>query len=181
MKIVSLLVALTLVVGCAEKKEETQVQKPVETTNENQKANAVGGLNWEIPSKWEVDFSKPMRIATYKIDSETECGVFYFGEGQGGNIQSNIDRWIGQFSETDRTQPETNSFEVSGVKVTVLSMSGTFVPGMMSSGNPKPGYALLGAIVESEKAPVFFKLTGPENVVSGAKTDFMALLNSIKK
>ena len=38
-----------------------------------------------------------MRLATYQVPESGECGVYYFGQGQGGGVEANIDRWIGQF------------------------------------------------------------------------------------
>ena len=48
-----------------------------------------------------------MRAASYTIppaagDSEGgECVVYYFGSGQGGGVEANIKRWIGQFTAPD--------------------------------------------------------------------------------
>ena len=46
--------------------------------------------------------SKPMRKATYGIPAAPgaeagECGVFFFGKGQGGSVDDNLSRWAGQF------------------------------------------------------------------------------------
>jgi hypothetical protein len=65
-------------------------------------ADSGGGLRWDASAGWKPDAQRPMRLATYTIaatgDHEgAECGVYYFGPGQGGSIQANLDRWIGQF------------------------------------------------------------------------------------
>ncbi|HYM12336.1 MAG TPA: hypothetical protein VEU62_16490, partial [Bryobacterales bacterium] len=47
------------------------------------------GIQWATPSGWKPEGSRPMRAATYAIpaargDKEAgECGVYYFGPGQG--------------------------------------------------------------------------------------------------
>ncbi|HEX4621213.1 MAG TPA: hypothetical protein VH208_06570 [Myxococcaceae bacterium] len=43
----------------------------------------------------------------------------------------------------------------------------------------KPGFKLLGAIVDGPQGPVFFKLTGLVKTVDGARADFDKMLKSI--
>src|SRR4051794_6296640 len=57
---------------------------------------------WTDPVEWQrVAPTSAMRKATYKIahqpkDSEdAEVAVFYFGSGEGGGTEANIQRWIG--------------------------------------------------------------------------------------
>src|SRR5712664_3222342 len=64
---------------------------------------SAAGVSWTVPKRWTEEPRRAMRVATYRIpaapkDSEpAECGVFYFGAGQGGEVASNVDRWISQF------------------------------------------------------------------------------------
>jgi hypothetical protein len=51
----------------------------------------------------------------------------------------------------------------------------------MKAGTPKPGYRLIGAIVEAPEGMVFFKLTGPAKTVQAAKPAFDKMLQSISK
>ena len=39
-----------------------------------------------------------MRAATYMVDG-AECVVYFFGAGQGGSIEANVERWKGQFRQ----------------------------------------------------------------------------------
>lgn len=195
-----LILALTILIGCASKSEQTEQPKTTKnSTQENPHAsmrgnphgkdkiapkmtpNSASGLSWEIPAHWRIDTSSSMRVATYQIDSETDCAVFYFGQGQGGNVQANIDRWVGQFAETDRTEPKVEKMSPNGVNVTLLSLQGTFITGTMT-GNPipKPEFGMLAAVCESETGPVFFKITGPKNEVNKSHEDFVSLLKSVK-
>ncbi len=67
--------------------------------------HSVAGVIWRIPSNWSVQEPRPMRVATYMVpavsgDSEGgECGIFYFGNDQGGSVEANIERWKSQFEE----------------------------------------------------------------------------------
>ncbi len=126
-----------------------------------------------------------MRAATYLIpaakgDSEgAECPVFI---NIGGGVQSNIDRWVGQFEKTDGA-PKQNKETINGLPVTTVDVSGTFKGGgpmMGQSSGPKSGYRLLGAIVEGPEGEVFFKLTGPAKTVAAAQDEFQAMLKSLR-
>ena len=61
-------------------------------------AESAGGLRWTMPNGWRAQPERPMRAATYTIaaapgDREPgECAVFFFGRGQGGSVQDNLDR-----------------------------------------------------------------------------------------
>jgi hypothetical protein len=126
-----------------------------------------------------------MRAATYTVpaakgDAEPgECAVFYFGAGQGGGVDDNLKRWVGQFegAHPAPSRPEA----VRGLKVTRIELEGTYLSGGMSGPKvARPGYRLLGAIVESKEGNVFFKFTGPSKTVEAARKDFEALLQSLK-
>jgi hypothetical protein len=52
---------------------------------------------------------------------------------------------------------------------------------MMQSTGKKPGYRLLGAIVEAPEGNVFFKLTGPDATVGAAQAELDALVASFEK
>ena len=150
---------------------------------------SAGGIQWIAPTHWKAQPERQMRAATYTVpaapgDAEAaECAVFYFGPGQGGGVDENIKRWIGQFQGGPAaSQPSQTT--VAGMKVTTIEHSGTYMAGggpMMKAGTPKPGYRLIGAIVEAPEGAVFFKLTGPAKTVQAAKPAFDKMLQSITK
>ena len=134
-------------------------------------ADSAGSLSWTAPTAWKVDAPRPMRAATYKLPAakgdaeEGECAVFYFGQGQGGSVEMNVQRWVGQF---EGARPPTQKKEkVARFDVTTLELEGTYLGGggPMGPKTSKPGYKLLGAIAEGPEGPVFFKLTGPAKTV----------------
>ena len=57
-----------------------------------------------------------MRAATYSIDpvgadgGVAECIVNYFGPGQGGGVDANIERWKGQFRSAAPPKTRPHSF-----------------------------------------------------------------------
>src|SRR6185295_9181833 len=70
-------------------------------------AESVAGLNWTAPAGWKNQGAQPLRAATYIVApvagdrDNAECAVYFFGAGQGGSVQANIDRWKGQFTAAD--------------------------------------------------------------------------------
>lgn len=148
------------------------------------------GVRWKVPDGWTVQPPRQMRLATYRVppaaspkDAEDgECGVFYFGKGQGGSADENIARWGDQFEGGGK--PVTTVETVSGLKVHRVQASGTYLapsgPMMQSSGK-KPGYRLLGAIVEAPEGMVFFKCTGPAATIAANERAFDAMVKSLEK
>lgn len=190
-----LLGAMTLMaaVGVAQAQAQ-QTPPPAPQAQAPQAAPEAGGLTWTSPSGWETQGTRPMRVATYRIapakgDAEAaELAIFYFGAGQGGAVDANVKRWLGQFQKADGTpisekDARTKKETLNGLAVTTLDVKGTYTGGgpMMGPSTPKPGYRLLGAIVEGAEGPLFFKLTGPERTVASAEKNFRKLLESVKK
>ena len=129
-----------------------------------------------------------MRAATYTVPAsggdkeDGECGVFYFGPGQGGGIDANLQRWISQF-ET-QAKPQTAKKTVNGLSLTTIDLSGTYLASagpMSPTKTSKPGYRLLGGIVEGPQGAVFFKFTGPAKTVSANQAAFEKLLASVRR
>ena len=153
---------------------------------------SAGGIAWTVPAGWGPGPEHQMRIATYHVRAiagdpdEGECAVYFFGTGQGGTVQANLDRWAGQFTGPNG-QPLAQAATmdkrvVAGLKVSTLTVSGTYMGagGMMGQApTPKPNYRMRAAIIEAPQGLVFFKLTGPLNTVAAAENDFNSLLGSV--
>ncbi len=144
------------------------------------------GLTWTAPKEWKLGEKRPMRIATYVVGEKGELAVFYFGEGQGGDPDLNIDRWKRQFKlpEGSKEAVKETKREVRGMTVRIVDVRGTYTnPGgpMMESQGDLPDYRLLGAIVMGPKGSVFFKFTGPAKTVADNEKAFNALIGSLEK
>ncbi len=177
----SLLLVLCLIAGCSKNSGKGEGLGAAE--------GKAAGVTWKIPARWTVAGEKAMRVATYLAapragqGESAECAVSYFGAGQGGMVDANVDRWVGQFQ--DPVPPAKSEREVNGLKVTTVQISGTYLGmgGMMMGGAaaPKENYRLLGAIVEAPQGLIFFKLTGPNQTVVDAEKEFDAMLASLAK
>jgi len=152
-------------------------------------AESASGVKWKMPASWKAQGERPMRVATYTIPAAAgdkdpgELAVFYFGPGQGGGVQANIDRWQGQV--TQKTGPaKTAKMTVAGMPVTSVDVSGTYA---LSAGPMAPtpvnktGYRMLGYIVEAPKGAVFFKLTGPAKTVGANEAAYLGMIKGIVK
>ena len=90
-------------------------------------AESAAGLRWTAPASWKAEAARPMRAATYSIplaagdQGIAECVVNYFGPGQGGGVEANIERWRGQVLGADG-KPATAKIDKRtgrGVPITV--------------------------------------------------------------
>ena len=145
------------------------------------------GVAWNEPSGWQkLDKASAMRKATYVLppapgDSEAgEMAVFYFGPQQGGGVEANIKRWIGQFSGVDEAKVQRSQRSVNGLTQHVVEIpSGSYTPGMGQPGS-KEAYAMLAAVVETPSGPYFFKATGPSKTIAAARAEYFKMLDSMK-
>src|SRR5262245_12714824 len=146
-----------------------------------------GGVQWKVPATWREAKAGSMRVATYEVPAAGsaltgECAVFFFGPGQGGTVDANLERWSRQFEGSPK--PERSNRRVNELPVTVVRLMGTYLapggPAMQSQGK-RPGYRLLGAIVEAPGGLVFFKLTGPGATIANAERSFEELVASISR
>lgn len=156
--------------------------------------NVSGNLSFKAPDGWVVE--KPtssMRAAQYKLpkvtgDAEDATLVlYYFGQGQGGATQANIDRWVSQIHQPDgsssKERAKSETLTVNGLKVTTVDVVGTYSAEMSpGSGDftSKPNYRLRAAVVETPKGSYFAKLTGPEKTVVHWDQAFRDYLNSFE-
>jgi len=153
--------------------------------------SAPGDLAWSAPAAWTSEApTSAMRRAQYVLPgaegdaADGECAVFYFGPGQGGDVRANIERWASQFTDGSGRGAEAIPVvsQVNGMRVSKISVEGTFSAAQMMGGSgqaPKPGYLLLGAIVEGPDANWFFKCTGPKRTMEANREAFDAMIASV--
>jgi len=165
---------------------------PIVPLEPNRADAGAGPLTWKAPATWTATPPKSaMRMAQYTLPAaagdpaEGECVIFYFGAGQGGDAKGNIDRWRSQFTAADGGPAPSKVAEmrVAGKVITKMESSGTYTPTPMAPGNPpppKPGWMMLGAIVPGRDANWFFRCTGPKRTLEAERSNFDALLASIR-
>ena len=189
LKAVIFLFAVALILwGCAGKSVTLGPNNSAPQTSrkwaQSSPQSATGELRYKAPDGWTAERpSSDMRAAQYKLpkvelDSEDALLVlYYFGQGQGGTAQANIDRWVNQMQQPDgrpsSERARTENITVNGLKVITVDVSGTYSGGMSPTGGmsggksgDKSNYRLRAAIVETPKGSYFVKLTGPEKTVA---------------
>ena len=156
---------------------------------------AIAGVTFTPASQWTDLGPSGMRKASYTfgpLDKDADSAtmtVFYFGATGGGSIDDNLNRWIGQMSMPDGSEPGKAAIKyeikVDGMTAHILSVYGTYnvsVGGMMSTQTvPKESYRLIGAVVEAPEGNLFFKLTGPEYTARIMTEAFMTMVKAIKR
>lgn len=154
----------------------------------------ISTIKYDVPAGWT---SRPpassMRVAEFtlpKVAGDAEDGqltVYYFG-GQGGTVQANLDRWIGQITQPDGRASKdvattTTMKTTSGLSVALVDVSGTYVaevtPGSKERLN-KPGFRLRAAVVETPTGPYFVKLTGPAKTIAKWNDSYLAFVKSLR-
>jgi hypothetical protein len=155
-------------------------------------AESAGGLRWTMPAGWRAMPERPMRAATYVVAPAAgdrdpgECAVFFFGHGQGGTVEDNLDRWRSQIVGTDgRPAPaKLDRRQASGFTVNRIDTSGSYTGmggPMATTTRAVPGYRLLGAVVQGPGGNnLFVKFTGPAKTVAANEKQFEQLLASFQ-
>jgi hypothetical protein len=139
-------------------------------------------LGWTAPAGWQSRPASAMRKATYIIpgagaDQSAELSVTAFPGDVGGNL-ANLNRWRGQLHLAPITEAELDSalthLDVGDLHIDIAELLGP------ESTEGKARQRVVGAIVPINGATWFFKLTGPDALVSSVKPDFMAFLQTLK-
>lgn len=153
-------------------------------SSSQQAAGAQGSIDFDVPKAWKSEKpSSSMRLMQASIPGSGgpgELAVFYFGPGQGGPVDANINRWIGQMEGASQPTPET--FEVNGYRVTWVDVKGTLKASQMGMGpsSPIPNARLFGGVVEGPGGPWFFKAQGPDATLAPQRDAFVAMLKSVR-
>src|SRR5437868_14300669 len=120
----------------------------------------IDGLNSRTPADWQEQApANKLRFKQFKLPAikkgqdQAELVIFFFGTGQGGSADDNISRWKSTFEAAKGKKiddvAKTETFKVSGVEVTYLDISGTYLS-RFAPFDPnaktvaKPNYRLLG-------------------------------------
>ncbi|MGH6754281.1 MAG: hypothetical protein ACRERC_19255 [Candidatus Binatia bacterium] len=146
----------------------------------------VKGLSLVLPAGWQqVPPSSGMRAAQAVIPGPggpAELALFHFGVGQGGDVEANLQRWLGQIEMAPGAAPKREAFESNGLRVTWIDASGTLKPGQMGMGprEAQPGSRLLGAVIEGAGGPWFIKVTGANATLEPQRDAFVAMLRGAK-
>ena len=166
-----------------------------QTTQQNQATvPANGELKFKPADGWVTEkTTSAMRVAQYKLPKsevdleDASLVLYYFGAAQGGGVQANLERWIGQIQQPDgsssQDKAKTETLTVNGLKVTTVDVSGTYTAEMTPGGGDRHNaekYRLRAAVIETPKGNYFVKLVGPVNTVGKWEQPYNDYLKSFE-
>ncbi len=144
------------------------------------------------PAGWTAKpVTSSMRAAQFvlseKKGEEAEMVVYYFGQSGAGPLEANIDRWLGQLTQTNgkptKDIAKIEKAKFAGQDATIISATGHIMTSAMPGGPPPMDIAdgmLLAAIVESPTGPYYFKGTGSRKTLQANMAKFKAMLSSLQ-
>jgi hypothetical protein len=199
--------ALLITVACSKEKKEqgdetvtqektTALAAPPAPSKAETRPVTVSGLSFRVPVAWkDVPPSSTMRKAQFRLpppeggdlEDGADLVLYFFGPGQGGGVEDNITRWLGQFQAPDGSPlPESAAqrehFQANGLTVSTVRANGSYVAPMMPGApetHDETGWALYGSIVEGDGGPWFFKATGPQATMDLWEGEIRALFGSL--
>ena len=141
-------------------------------------------LSLTVPETWKQKIqSSEMRVAELEVpaagdDKEPgEFVVFWFGERGAGDVQANIQRWIGQLEEEGRNVKVVTGDATDG-KYTLVDLTGTYNksigPPIAKKTKRLPDWRVINVYIETDAGPYFLKLDGPEKTIAAVENDFRA-------
>jgi hypothetical protein len=154
-----------------------------------------GGLQFTMPGRWiAATAASPVRAGQWRIPAahgappgpdDAELVVFYFGPGLGGTARENIDGWRGTVLDASGTPVagEVSTRQSGGFKISELVAAGMYLDPVPMPGLPpipRPNEELAGVVVENPNGNLYWRLTGPEPLVSAALPLLRRTIDSVK-
>jgi hypothetical protein len=150
-----------------------------------------GKLELTAPANWakkepasrivEVEFAVPPAKGDEAPGRLTAMGA-------GGSIESNIDRWVGQFAGDGgaAAKAKRDKATVSGADIEIVDLAGTYKDspaGPFAGGKTvmRDNYRMLGAIIQTkDRGNYFLKLYGPKATIEENEKAFQDMVKSLK-
>ncbi len=161
---------------------------PVSTATDDASLARVGGLAFPKPAAWVwTQPSMQFRALQYAVPAPAGAGagaaelIFsVFAAGDGGPIEPNVQRWIGQFRGEDGAAAPAQRTErtIAGMPVILLELAGAYQG--MGAAAPRPGMKQLGAVIQAPDRTVYVRLVGPAATVDSAKDAFNAMMDGMR-
>jgi hypothetical protein len=153
----------------------------------------IASMKFDVPAGWILQpVTSSMRVADFKLPKgasdpeDATVTLYFFGTQQGGGVDANMDRWIGQMEQPDgkpsKQVAKTTTWNSHGFKVSVVDVSGTYVaetaPGSGQHLN-KPGFRQIAAVVETPNGNYYVKCTGPAKTVARWEKSVIDFIKSL--
>jgi len=153
---------------------------------------AEGKLAFKAPAGWTKKKPKS-NIIEVEFEAPAAKGDEIAGRltimGAGGNVQQNIERWYGQFTQPDGSETKDKAklekMSIGGQTVHMVDVAGTYKDtpgGPFAGGKPvlRENFRMLAAIIETKAAGNYFiKFYGPKGTIAENEKAFKEMLQSL--
>jgi hypothetical protein len=189
-KLIVFLIILSLSISCNREDEvrqyvETEADPPVSDTVTNKKAGrTVPEVSWKIPRGWTEKKGTGLRLATLVMDGEKNqavCTVVGL-TGDGGGIEANIKRWMGQLSissDLDNEKELTRFLSRQKKIKTFGELSGLFIDFTDLARSPD-SLSMLVTVFRLPDKTVFVKMMDKKAVLSRQKDRYLSFIRTFE-
>jgi len=197
--VVSILGAIAFVAGCSDSDSARQADVPIPDAKPQNSSASPGGVGhagsgskilasgpfekkfdgilFSVPAGWnEVELSPQQQgFIDARFEIVTPHGnVMLTCSSNAGGIETNVQRWIGQFQMSAGEKPEVEHLDVGGKSATWVDLHGEFSVGPMTMSAPSSGpiERMLGVAIPLGSRDFYLKLTGTNAAVSDVRSAF---------
>lgn len=132
--------------------------------------NAMITTNYTVPAPADVENARAAHL-----------NVYFFGEGMGGPIQDNVDRWKNQFRSADgyEVEPIVDEFEIDSMPVTFVELEGEWM--QMGASWYTPNQLFLAAIIDAPAGRIFIRFAGDQKTIEHNRDSFMEMVHGLRR
>jgi hypothetical protein len=134
-------------------------------------------LRWQAPPDWEAGPATAMRKASYVVSRAgltADLSITAF-PGDVGGLAANVNRWRSQIDlppvDDASLGTITDAFDSNGLQFVLVDFAGD---------TPAGRQRILAGLASWQGATWFFKMMGPDSLVEGEKTAFIAFLRTVE-
>ena len=156
----------------------------------------IDGLKSRTPAAWKsqelVGQNRVYQFTIPKVEGDKDDAqliVFFFGAGQGGGTEANIERWKKMVKPAEGAKEsdayKTSEFKVGDVKVTMFEANGTYMFKKRAfdpeeKPEPRPDYRMVGVVFESKNGPYYVRMYGPQKTMEANRKGFEEWIKGFK-
>ena len=148
------------------------------------------GYATRVPESWRAQSpSSSFRLAQFAVpgsSGDADCVFFYFGPGEGGSVDANIERWQSQFRSADggQVKPKVERITVANMPVTLIELAGDYARSVgmgPDGGAASPNQIIRVAMVETPQGNLIIQLYGQRETVAPQRAAFDAMVRALSR
>jgi hypothetical protein len=138
-------------------------------------------LRWTTPPGWVEESASGMRLASFRVESGGVTGLCTIVQlaGDGGGLEANIRRWMGQLKLPVPPDAELRAF---AERQETLRTRGGFTGRVVDLAplGPPEAPSMLALFLDAGERTVFVKFTAPAAWLAEHRAEFTALCESLE-